>query len=74
MPQHPDGAAWPLAHNPRIGSSIFRCPDCDRIHLVLGSTNLQLNPDTFLEVVDLISRAAANFELMMEARREDRCA
>jgi hypothetical protein len=73
MPQHPAGAAWPLAHNPRIGC-IFRCPDCDQIHLVLGSTNLQVNPDTFLEVVDLISRAAANFESMLEAHREDRCA
>lgn len=73
MTQHSKGEAWPLAHNPRIGC-VFRCPDCDMIHLVLGSTNLQVTPDAFLEVVDLISRAAANFESMLEARREDRCA
>lgn len=73
MPQHAQGAAWPLAHNPQLGS-IFRCPDCESIHLILGSTNLQVSPQTFLEFVDLVSRAAANFELMLAADREDQCA
>jgi hypothetical protein len=73
MPQHAQGAAWPLAYNPQIGS-IFRCPDCASIHIVLGATNLQVSPQTFLEVVDLVARAAANFELMLEAQQEDRCA
>jgi hypothetical protein len=73
MPQHSHGTAWPLACNPQLGA-IFRCPDCDLIHLVLGSTNLQVSPQTFLDFVDLVSRAAANFELMLEAQRGDRCA
>jgi hypothetical protein len=58
---------WILAHNPEVGV-IYRCNRCRNIHLSLGPAHLQVVPETFLALVDLFLRGAANFELMLEAQ------
>jgi hypothetical protein len=57
---------WVLAINPAIGA-IYRCENCRNIHFELSGVHFQVTPDTYFQLVDLISRSASNFELMMEA-------
>jgi hypothetical protein len=70
-PQHQPDAGEPriLGHHPDIGT-IFLCHKCDQVHVALGHTHLQMEPDAFRTVAGMIERATSNFELMLEADRE----
>ena len=40
-------------------------------HLQVGRMNRALSPDEYMELVDLVDKSAANFELMQEIRRDE---
>lgn len=68
-PQSGSGEPQILGHHPEIGT-IFLCHKCDQVHVALGHTHLQMEPEAFRAVVGMMERAASNFELMLEADRE----
>jgi len=57
---------WVLAINPALGA-VYRCENCRNIHFDLSGIHFQVTPETYVQLVDLVTRSAANFELMLEA-------
>ena len=51
---------------------VYNCGDCNNIHVQVGPVSLTLTPDAYMELVNLLSRSAANFETYLhEAGGED---
>lgn len=57
-----------LADIPALGR-IYECCNCPNIHVQLGPVSIALTRDAYMQLVELVSTSAANFEV---ARREDR--
>lgn len=57
-----------LADIPTFGR-IYRCCNCPNIHLQVGPVSIALTREAYMQLVELVTSSAANFEL---ARREDR--
>ena len=68
-PETMDRAHIVLSKKEHFGSLYL----CDRgcFHLQVGRMNLALSPDEYMELVDLVDKSAANFELMQEIRRDE---
>jgi hypothetical protein len=41
---------------------IYRCGDCDNIHMQVGPVTVLLSIDAYMQVVALVNTSAANFE------------
>jgi hypothetical protein len=41
---------------------IYRCGDCDNIHVQVGPVTVLLSIEAFMEFVTLVNTSAANFE------------
>ncbi|GEM_PF-2540646 len=41
---------------------IYRCGDCDNIHLQVGPVTVLLSIEAYMEFVTLVNTSAANFE------------
>lgn len=48
---------------------IYECGPCGYIHLQLGPVNITLSKESYLELVEMVNRSAANYELMLEDKR-----
>ncbi len=50
---------------------IYECCNCPNIHLQLGPVSIALSREAYMQLVELVTTSAANFQL---ARRDDRTA
>ena len=41
---------------------IYRCGDCDNIHVQVGPANVSLNVEDYMQLVALVNTSASNFE------------
>jgi len=57
-----------LAIDPALGT-VFTCNRCSHIHLQLGELHVRTDLDGFQNLVVLLNRAAANYELWAERQR-----
>jgi hypothetical protein len=69
MPEHMDTSHIILSKKDHFGSLYLCGKGC--FHLQVGRMNLALSPDEYMELVDLVDKSAANFELMQEIRRDE---
>lgn len=58
-----------LAHIETFGK-VYRCVDCDNIHLQVGPMNVSFSVEAYMQLVTLVNASAAAFELSV-ARWED---
>lgn len=49
---------------------IYDCGSCGNIHLQVGPVSLTLHPKAYMQLADMVSTSAANFELWMEQRSD----
>jgi len=63
-----------LAATPGIGR-VYECGNCAGVHIQVGPVSITLTRAAYLQVVEMLNRSAANFELLMECRcrRGDNC-
>jgi hypothetical protein len=47
---------------------IYDCGSCARIHLQVGPMDIAFSREGYLQLVDMVNRSAANFELLLEQR------
>jgi hypothetical protein len=59
--------SYELAATPGVGR-VFDCGNCSCIHLQVGPVSLALTRPGYLQLVEMLNRSAANFELLMEER------
>ena len=58
-----------LSRKEQFGS-LYLCPKgC--FHLQIGRVNMALSAEEYMELVDLVDKSAANFELMHEVRGDE---
>lgn len=57
--------SYELAASPGFGR-VYRCGHCDCIHLAAGPVTLAFTPSGYLQLVEMVNRSAANFELLLE--------
>jgi hypothetical protein len=41
---------------------VYRCCDCDSIHLQVGAVNVAFTVETYMQLVALVNTSASNFE------------
>jgi hypothetical protein len=56
-----------LASIPGFGQ-VYDCGNCGNLHLQIGPMNLTLEPKAYMQLVDLVSTSAANFELWLQQK------
>ena len=47
---------------------VYDCGNCGNLHVQIGPMNLTLEPQAYMQLVDMISTSAANFELWLQQR------
>ena len=47
---------------------VYDCGSCGNIHIQVGPVNLALEPKAYMQLVDMISTSAANFELWLQQK------
>lgn len=57
-----------LAEAPALGR-IYECGSCGYIHLHVGPVGITLSKESYLQLVEMVNRSAANYELMLEDKR-----
>ena len=60
--EHPHAV---LANIDNFGK-IYRCGNCDHMHLQVGPVVLLLTVEAYMQLVDLVNTSASNFEASME--------
>lgn len=63
--EYPAGKKWVLALQPDCGS-VFRCGSREQIHIQLGDAHVETDALGFQSIVNMMLRAAANFEVMLQ--------
>ena len=48
---------------------IYRCGDCDNIHLQVGPVTVLLSVEAYMQFVALVNTSAANFESTLSCSR-----
>lgn len=48
---------------------IYDCGCCGNIHVQVGPVTVTLDPDAYMQFVDLVSTSAANFEVWLQLKR-----
>lgn len=56
-----------LAATPGVGR-VYECGNCAGIHVQVGALSITLTRTAYLQIVEMLNRSAANFELLMERR------
>jgi hypothetical protein len=60
MERHIDQPRAVLANIEDFGR-IYRCSDCDNIHLQVGPVNVSLSVEAYMQLVALVNTSASNF-------------
>ena len=47
---------------------IFDCGSCGNIHFQVGPVTMTFTPDAYMQLVDMVSTSAANFETWLQER------
>lgn len=45
---------------------VYTCPSCENIHVQVGAVSLTLEPDAYMQLAEMMSTSAANFETWLE--------
>lgn len=53
-----------LAYTEGFGQ-VYDCGNCGNIHVQVGPVSLTLDPKAYMQLVEMISTSAANFELWL---------
>ena len=56
-----------LSHIEGFGQ-VYDCGNCGNLHVQIGPMNLTLEPRAYMQLVDMISTSAANFETWMQQK------
>ncbi len=48
---------------------IYDCGSCGNIHVQVGPVTLTLEPEAYMQFVDLVSTSAANFEVWIQHKQ-----
>ena len=51
---------------------VYDCGNCGNLHVQIGPMSITLDPHAYMQLVDLMSTSAANFELWMQRRVQQR--
>lgn len=57
-----------LAEIPQFGR-VFDCGECGKIHLTVGAIGVSLNPEAYIQLVNLLHTSAANFEMWLAEKQ-----
>lgn len=48
---------------------IYDCGSCGNVHVQVGPVTITLDPEAYMQFVDLVSTSAANFEVWLQLKR-----
>ena len=61
-----------LAERPNFGR-IYDCGACGNIHVTIGPVSITMEPQAYLNFVEMVHSSAAAFEAWLQRRESSRC-